>query len=802
MSLVAESAHLSMATAAAAGIWIESADEVDLRADVEAEDEGGVFARIDAAAASVSLRRRSDRLVLLGGHAGATLRVRDQRLEFEVSELRFQQPAVDLSGRALSDPRSDHVSLDLEGRDLRVAPILAAAAFFAPGAKALSEVADVLRDGVVSEVSVSAAGSSPSDLARFEAFRIGGRLQQGVVQLPLEGVRLENASGDVVIENGVLAAKNVAARVGGSRFREGVVRVGLTGRDRDLLIESRDAHLDLEELHSQVKEAGWLNQTSWSKSRLAGSANVTQLSFAGPVGALRKWRVLLEGSVDGLKIESSPWSEEVELRAPLAAPEFRFSRENERNTTSGRARAGGVECEFEMVSAPDRFEVSHLRLRDARSDATLRVVAAEDAVDVGFSGALVRETLDALLVTNPLLAGSIRGDFQARLRPAEPRLSTANGHCEATDLTVPGQSRVHVQKLSLDAAANRCAFDVDADAPATGNAKLAGTIVSEDKKLVVDATLRAGDVDLAALLPTADGAATASAGERSADAWRWRDSLRGKVDVRLDSLRYQGLRWKPLRAAVSFGQGDPALAIQEARSCGIAIGGTVGLAPHGVNAAISLTAKDEPIEQSVSCLLNRQRVLTGVYDLEGKISAAGAPTEIVRALTGTVRVEARQGIIHDLPVIARTLAAINVVTGGVENLAEIRSRGLAYDRISLRAELKNGSLHFDESALQGPTLKMTGRGSVDLATGTLDLTLMVAPLRTVDSVVGQIPLVGGILGGSRVSIPVAVRGRIDAPAVTPLDPSAVGAKLKGLMERSLSAPGRALRPLRPGNPSK
>jgi hypothetical protein len=96
---------------------------------------------------------------------------------------------------------------------------------------------------------------------------------------------------------------------------------------------------------------------------------------------------------------------------------------------------------------------------------------------------------------------------------------------------------------------------------------------------------------------------------------------------------------------------------------------------------------------------------------------------------------------------------------------------------------------------------MTARGSIDLIDGGLDVTLLVAPLRTVDSVVGKVPVMGSVLGGSVVSIPVGVSGTVGKPKVTPLEPSAVGGELKGLMERTLRLPKRALHVL-PGRRAK
>jgi len=72
----------------------------------------------------------------------------------------------------------------------------------------------------------------------------------------------------------------------------------------------------------------------------------------------------------------------------------------------------------------------------------------------------------------------------------------------------------------------------------------------------------------------------------------------------------------------------------------------------------------------------------------------------------------------------------------------------------------------------------------------------VSPLKTVDTVVRNIPLVGNILGGSLVSIPVKVTGDINDPTVVPLSPSAVGSGLLGTMKRVFQLPFTLTQPLK------
>jgi hypothetical protein len=57
-------------------------------------------------------------------------------------------------------------------------------------------------------------------------------------------------------------------------------------------------------------------------------------------------------------------------------------------------------------------------------------------------------------------------------------------------------------------------------------------------------------------------------------------------------------------------------------------------------------------------------------------------------------------------------------------------------------------------------------------------------------VVGAIPLLGDVFGGTMVALPVSVNGDIRDPTVVPLGPRAVTDQLVGIFERALKLPGK------------
>ena len=100
--------------------------------------------------------------------------------------------------------------------------------------------------------------------------------------------------------------------------------------------------------------------------------------------------------------------------------------------------------------------------------------------------------------------------------------------------------------------------------------------------------------------------------------------------------------------------------------------------------------------------------------------------------------------------------------------------------------------------MDAPSMGIAATGEVDFMNRTEDLTVLVSPFGTVDAVVRKIPILRYILAGTLVTIPVAVRGDLSDPKVTPLDPAAVGEELLGIVGRTLKVPFRVISPILPG----
>ena len=111
-----------------------------------------------------------------------------------------------------------------------------------------------------------------------------------------------------------------------------------------------------------------------------------------------------------------------------------------------------------------------------------------------------------------------------------------------------------------------------------------------------------------------------------------------------------------------------------------------------------------------------------------------------------------------------------------------------YKSIMIKADIRDGQCVLSEAVIDSASIEIIGEGHIDFMDKTMNLTLLVAPLRTIDWFIKKIPIVRGILQGTLFAIPVKVKGDWDDPAVTALAPSAIGSRLKGIVKRFFQVP--------------
>jgi hypothetical protein len=117
--------------------------------------------------------------------------------------------------------------------------------------------------------------------------------------------------------------------------------------------------------------------------------------------------------------------------------------------------------------------------------------------------------------------------------------------------------------------------------------------------------------------------------------------------------------------------------------------------------------------------------------------------------------------------------------------------------MAVRGDIHKGIFTVEKAYIGGQSLDIIAQGEIDLGQQKMDLVVLVAPFSTLNWVIRHIPLVGKIMGGTLISIPVRVSGDPADPDVVFLSPTAVGTRLLNLLENIIKLPVEIISPILP-----
>jgi uncharacterized protein involved in outer membrane biogenesis len=453
------------------------------------------------------------------------------------------------------------------------------------------------------------------------------------------------------------------------------------------------------------------------------------------------------------------------------------------------------EITLDVVHTPQALDIRQLGVQDDESQASLSFQLKGRELSLDFVGNLTRSTVDKILVSETFPSGSIKGDFHVHLDLDAPIRSKAKGRVEVGNLVLPwGRGFPSlIESVRLQALEDR--LNVDSTVVKWGDHRLAmkGDLTTSKKNLVFDLDIKTDEFDWVMVRKALDEARPEDDAGKSVSPWSW--PLEGNLRFKSGNFKFEDFTWNPFHANISFKQDGVNVEATEAGLCGIATPGNLAISPQDLVLEISPTAKNQDLDRSLTCLLRKEGLMTGNYDLSGNLSARGNREALTRSLQGDLEFFAEEGRIHRYGVLAKVLAFVNLTEVFKGKVPDITEEGFAYNTMEAKGIIRSGKLTLKEALIDGASMGVACEGDIDINKGTLDLKFLVAPLKTVDSIVKRIPLVNYLLNDTLVSVPVRVTGDWAEPVVTPLSPSAVGSGLFGVMKRAVKLPVKIIEPI-------
>lgn len=495
---------------------------------------------------------------------------------------------------------------------------------------------------------------------------------------------------------------------------------------------------------------------------------------------------------------------ELVVRSPLSISQAHLTRDKggKISFSGSLAVPDGPKVSMDIIQDSEQLTVKNLLIQDEESNATITLNRKKREFSLSFSGNLRRTTLDTFLVENQFLTGWVKGDFQARVLMDQPMASTAQGKLEGRDLMLPSAIKVplKIDSYSLDAKKDNLKVESAVFTWVDSRITLKGNVKTSADGFLLDLDLFADNADWKDIRETFVRDSKETGVEKTENSFDL--PVRGILRLKMGSFTYDRFTWSPLHANISFEPAGIKLSITEADLCGISTTGTLGIFPQEIQLDFKSVAKGQELAPALTCLVNESALATGKFDFDAKVTARGKSEELAKSLHGNLELTANEGRIYRFGLLAKILALLNVTEIFRGKAPDLKKEGFGYNSVTVKGDLENGKFVLKEAIVDGSSMEIACLGEIDLIDKRIDLKVLVAPLKTIDSVVKKIPLLSHILGGTLVSIPIKITGNLGDPKVTPLSPSAVGPGLLGILKRTVQLPVKMVEPLSPGDMQK
>ncbi len=257
--------------------------------------------------------------------------------------------------------------------------------------------------------------------------------------------------------------------------------------------------------------------------------------------------------------------------------------------------------------------------------------------------------------------------------------------------------------------------------------------------------------------------------------------------------------WSPLVGSLTFqGYKDTKVKIQSGLICGMNMSGLWDIGGPPQNSSFNIL-QDKNVflfEETLPCLGVNQSLIEGPFSLNAHFT--GLPGNW---RNGHLNLQSPHGLIRKMDILSKIFSVINftdLLTWTDQSSSG--HKGLEYNKMEIKTSIKDNVMNVDKIVLKGKGVNLTGRGTIAMHNQLADLTFFIAPLKMIDSILTNIPLLGKALGGKKESIftfPVGVAGPLKNPEVTALPPSAIGRAAVEFIMDTLTLPLRIFAPLLP-----
>jgi hypothetical protein len=495
---------------------------------------------------------------------------------------------------------------------------------------------------------------------------------------------------------------------------------------------------------------------------------------------------------------------EMKIRAPFSVTDAILSIEKEKKTAfSGRLLFGqGTQVSLTVTQTPDSTTIRGLTVKDRSHDLDASILLTKETIDASFKGTLASQTLHAIIADSIYSDASLEGVFRTHIVVDHPQQSTAEGRLKGENIPIPWNRDIPlvVRHIALEANEKDVVIDTAELTAGDMTFKAKGTLSSLPAWFDVDMDITSNGIEWETLENILGNRERAVHGEKTGFLEDF--PVRGTLKLRSDFFRYQKFSWEPFHADVSFDGKTLLITAKRVALCGVSTTGYVGITEQGLKINVALSAKDLAFQPTVLCITEKNDDFTGTFQMEARLKGEGKIGEIADRLDGAFVLSAKDGKIFKTKSLHKTVRILNESENFKGQFPNLDREVISYNALKIRGVIRGQRIQLEEGLLDAPGMGIIVRGYLDLSNETLDLNAFVSPLKTIDRVVRRIPILGYLMGGNLVSIPVKISGNIKDPQITFLSLSAIESGTLGIIERTLKLPIRLVEPVFPTKKEK
>jgi hypothetical protein len=520
-------------------------------------------------------------------------------------------------------------------------------------------------------------------------------------------------------------------------------------------------------------------------------------------------------------------------RIPCTLDKLRIEWDRQTTSVNGTIKAGmgtaeAPEVRLDLIDTPERFSIRELVIASGRERGrfTLDNFKGDGAPNsLSWQGNIDETTVSKILTVNVMHSQRLEGDFALQL-PLKPDSKIFQGWLKVKGLQwALGDSPLHIilRDLNLRSQEDDSLLIEKAliDSDDSRDLEVNGTIRPIGKQLEFALNLTARKLTgatVAGLTRGLEKLAEAGFGpEKTAkttaaqENWTQKGTLQFKIEhyetnpeavspAESPPGKSPGHNYvlSPAKGYLTFfPTGGYALDLRSSKLCGIDISGTIyNEGAKGPDALNFFTDSASPplMQDLLPCLGFENTMIEGPLNLDGSLRGTERLWQ-----SGKITILSNNGYIRRLSFLAKVFSVVNLTDlFSEQKLPQLGDAGYAFSNLELASHVENNRLIIDKAVVKGQGLNLFGQGSIDLKTSQADLIIMVAPLKTIDAIITNLPIIGQVAGGrdkAVISIPVGIKGDLNDPSVSLLPPEAIGEGIVNLITNTLKMPLAIFTPL-------